>query len=166
MLQTDEAVAYARASQLNTTFGCSMMRTATWVTAILVDASGVLLGFAYLVGGLEHTALFFWGAVVIFIFGALLGLLLAPRHAARIVNSSRIVPVVAALCIAVPAVSLLGSLDLGIISGQEWFAILVAALIGALNWAAFKLRVFALFAEQPNSTIERDARKSGARPSL
>ena len=143
-----------------------MMRTVTWATAVLIDALGLLLGFGYLSGSLEHAPLLFWGTVVIIIFDALLAALLAPRRVIRIIGSSRIRAVAAGLCIAVPAIALAGSLDLGIISGQEWFAIIVAALVGILNWAAFGLRVFALVAEQPNNTIERDVRKGGARPSL
>lgn len=142
-----------------------MMRTTIRGTAALVDSLGVLLGFGYLWGGVEETPLLFWGAVVIVLFGALLGALLTPRHVARLVSPSRFILLAAVLCVAVPTVAFVGSLDYGIISGQESFAIFVAVLAGALNWVVFKVVVFPSLAEQPNNTIERDARKSRARPS-
>ena len=143
-----------------------MMRTSTSALATLVDVLGVLFGIGYLSGGLEEASLLFGGTLVTVIFAVLLGALLAPRYATRIVSPVRFTSLAAALCIAVPTVAFLGSLDLGVISSQERLAIFAAVLVGALIWAALKVRVFPSLAEQPRSTIERDAHKSGARPPL
>jgi hypothetical protein len=117
------------------------MRTATWGLAVVIDALGMLLGVVYLSSGLANVSSLLLGAAVLGLYSALLAALVAPSHVARMVGSSRVSALVAALCIAMPAVALLGALDAGIISDIEWLAIFVAGLAGVLNWVALKGRV-------------------------
>ena len=120
------------------------MRTATWGLAVVIDALGMLLGVEYVFGGLAHVPSLVLGAAVLGLCSALLAALVAPGHVARMVGSSRVSALAAALCIAVPAVALLGSLDAGMISDIEWLAIVVAGLAGVLNWVALRARVRSL----------------------
>ena len=73
-----------------------------------------------------------WGIVIVVIFSALVVLLLTPKLFGSNVNTAA-----KFICAAVPAIVFVGSLDGGRISGQEIYAIIFAALIGWLNWAAF-----------------------------
>ena len=101
--------------------------------ALLVDALGIAMGFAHFFGQ-APLILWVWGVVQIALFGALGTLLVRPGLIAK---PAQRVALARALCVSVPALFLLGSLDHGIVSSQEWAAIFVAAIVGALNWGAF-----------------------------
>jgi hypothetical protein len=109
------------------------MRRATWALAVLFDVLGIAMGLAHFIGE-APPLVWFWGAIQVAVFGALVTLLVRPRV---IPKPAQFAKVARSLCFSLPAIALLGSLDLGIISGLEWFAIFIAALIGALNWVAF-----------------------------
>lgn len=104
--------------------------------AVLVDVLGIAMGFAHFIGE-APLIVWVWGLVQVALFGSLATLLVRPGLIAK--PASR-VAVARALCISVPALFLLGSLDHGIVSSQEWAAIFLAAIVGALNWGAFSAR--------------------------
>ena len=108
------------------------MKRALWGFTLIVDALAVVAASSFLMLEAPLSTMA-WGAVMIAVFGALLALLVKPqllgRHALR---------AVAVLSLAIPAVMVLGSLDLGRISGQEVYAILIGGLVGWLNWSAFR----------------------------
>lgn len=108
------------------------MKRGLWALALAVDALAVIAAASFFVSDAPSSAIA-WGIALIAIFGALLALLVKPqllgRHAASAVTI---------LSIAVPAAMFVGSLDLGRISGQEAYAILVGSLVGWLNWSAFR----------------------------
>jgi hypothetical protein len=62
------------------------------------------------------------------------------------------------LCLAVPFLAFVGSLDLGTISGQEVISLILAVLLGFGSW-----RAFLLFAPWPNLAVKQDAPQA-ARP--
>jgi len=109
------------------------MRRVIVALAVLVDVFGIAMGFAHFIG--EAPALVWvWGVVQVALFGALATLLVRPSVIAKPAQRTTVARV---LCISLPALFLLGSLDHGIVSGHEWAAIFLAAIVGALNWWAF-----------------------------
>lgn len=76
------------------------------------------------------------GALLVILFGALLFLLIRPQvFGHRVWGSAKF------LCVAMPAIAFVGSLDSTSISGHEMYAIVFAGLIGWLNWVAFRRSV-------------------------
>lgn len=108
------------------------MNRALWGFALLLDTLAILATWPFFASE-PSTASVGWGAVIVALFGALLALLLKPAIFGRHLGTSAKV-----LCVAVPAIAFLGSLDTGSISGQEFYAIVLAALVSWLNWAAFR----------------------------
>lgn len=108
------------------------MNRALWGFALIVDTLAILATWPFFASE-PSAASVGWGVVLVALFGALLVLLLKPAifgsHAGK---SAKV------LCVAVPAIAFVGSLDTGSISEQEFYAIVVAALVGWLNWAAFR----------------------------
>jgi hypothetical protein len=104
------------------------MNRALWILALVVDALGVCGGLSFFATEVSLSVMA-WGAAIVLLFGALVLSLFRPQ----VIGGRR---GTAALCIAVPGVVLVGSLDHGMISGQESIVIVVAALIGWLNWVA------------------------------
>ena len=108
------------------------MTRALWACALVVDAIAVVASVSFFISEAPVRVLA-WGIAMVTIFGALLALLLRPRLLGR-----HALPAVGILSIAIPAAMLLGSLDLGRISGQEVYAIVIGGLVGWLNWSAFR----------------------------
>ena len=108
------------------------MNRALWGFALVVDALAIVAASLFFTSEAPLSVLA-WGVFMIAVFGALLALLVEPqllgRHASRAVTT---------LSLAIPAAMLLGSLDLGRISGQEAYVILIGGLVGWLNWSAFR----------------------------
>ena len=108
------------------------MKRTLWGFALVVDALAIVAALSFFMAEAPLSVMA-EGAVMVAIFGALLALLVKPQllgpHASK---------AVAAFSIAIPAIMLLGSLDLGRISGQEAYAILIGGLVGWLNWSAFR----------------------------
>ncbi len=76
------------------------------------------------------------GVLLVILFGALLLVLIRPQvFGHRVRGSTKF------LCVAVPTIAFVGSLDSGSISGHEMYAIVFAGLVGWLNWVAFRRRV-------------------------
>jgi len=113
------------------------MNRVLWGLAIAVDFLGILSA-GPLFASDPPPASTAWGIVVLVIFGGLLVLLLKPQVFGTL---HRMVTAAKVLCIAVPASALIGSLDSGTISGLEASAIVVAVLVGWLNWAAVQRHV-------------------------
>jgi Ca2+/Na+ antiporter len=119
------------------------MRTLSWVIALLANL-GVIAAFAPStiegdIVGISASALFL--AIGALLVAARLGRLPYWGHKSMLF-----------LCLAVPVLAFVGSLDLGIISGQEFVSIVVAVLLGLGSW-----RAFLLFAPRPNPAVKRDA---------
>jgi len=108
------------------------MKRALWGFALAVDTLAIVAAVSFFTAEATLSAMA-WGIVMVSIFGGLLALLGRPQllgaHASK---------AVATLSLAIPATMLLGSLDLGRISGQEAYAILIGGLVGWLNWSAFR----------------------------
>jgi hypothetical protein len=108
------------------------MKRALWVFALVVDALAIVAAVSFFTVDAPLSVMT-WGIVLVAIFGGLAALLVRPQllglHASK---------AVAALSLAIPATVLVGSLDLGRISGQEAYAILIGGLVGWLNWSAFR----------------------------
>lgn len=119
------------------------MRTLGWLIALLVNF-GVIGAFA-------PTA--FVGDVVSLFVSSLFaatGTLLIAARVGRLPFWSHIA--MKLLCLAIPVSALLGSLDYGIISRQEFLSIIAAMLLGWGTW-----RAFLLFAPMPNPAVNTDA---------
>jgi hypothetical protein len=125
------------------------MRTIIWLIALFANF-GVIVAFAPSTLGGDIVGLCVFG--LLFAIGALL-------VAARL---GHLPPwghkVMLLLCFAVPLLAFVGSLDYGIISGQEFISLIVAVLLGLGSW-----RAFLLFAPKPIPAVKRDATKA-ARP--
>lgn len=108
------------------------MKRALWGFALVVDALAIVSAVSFFTAEAPLSVMA-WGIVMVAIFCGLVALLIRPHllgsHASK---------AVATLSLAIPATMLLGSLDLGRISGQEAYAILIGGLIGWLNWSAFR----------------------------
>jgi hypothetical protein len=125
------------------------MRTLSWLIALLANL-GVIAGFVPSaiegdIVGISASALFL--VIGVLLVAARLDHPPAWGHKAML-----------SLCLAVPVLAFVGSLDLGIISGQEFVSIVVAVLLGFGSW-----RAFLLFAPRPNPAVKRDAPQA-ARP--
>ena len=108
------------------------MNRSLWALALLVDTLALVATTPFFFSEPTGTS-FAWGGILVVLFGALLILLLKPQF------FGRHAPIAAkSLCVALPVVAFLGSLDMGRISGQEVYAIALAAILGWLNWAAFR----------------------------
>lgn len=110
------------------------MKRILWGFALVVDALAIVATSSFFMHG-APLSIMAWGAVMVAVFGALIALLIKPQFLGQ--HASR---AVAILSLAIPAAMLLGSMDLGRISGQEVYAILIGGLIGWLNWSAFRRR--------------------------
>lgn len=120
-----------------------LMRTLSWLIALLTNL-GVIVAFTPSafegdIVGIGASALFL--AIGAFLVAARLGHPPAWSHKAMLL-----------LCLAVPVLAFVGSLDLGIISGQEVISLIVAVLLGFGSW-----RAFLLFAPWPNLAVKRRA---------
>jgi hypothetical protein len=108
------------------------MNWALWGLALVVD----ILGLSYallLFTSMPDAESVAWGVLVLAIFTALLLVLIRPQlFGSHATVSAR------ALSVAVPVVAFLGSLDYGSISGLEVVAVVIAGLVGCLNWVAFR----------------------------
>ena len=106
-----------------------------WALAVLVDTVAICSTWPFFTS--EPTLLSVGiGALLVILFGALLLLLIRPQVFGRRVRGGA-----KFLCVAVPAIAFVGSLDSESISGHEMYAIVVAGLVGWLNWVAFRRRV-------------------------
>jgi len=108
------------------------MKKALWGFALLVDALAIVATIPLLMAD-APLSIIVGGIVMISIFVSLLALLIKPQLLAPHASKA-----VATLSVAIPAILLLGSLDLWRISGQEAFSALIGCLIGWLNWSAFR----------------------------
>jgi hypothetical protein len=84
-----------------------------------------------------------WAGLTVTLFAGLLVLLLKPT----VLPARRVAQLTIALCVALPVIAVIGSFDVGTVSALEVFAILVAALVGLLNWAAIRRNAPGLHAE-------------------
>lgn len=119
------------------------MQTLCWLIALLANL-GVIAAFASSafeghIVGISASALFL--VIAALLVAARLGHPPAWGH-----------KVMLSLCLAVPVLAFVGSLDLGIISGQEFVSIVVAVLLGFGSW-----RAYLLFAPRPNTAVKRRA---------
>ena len=94
----------------------------------------VMAGFATAEPELDAAPRITAGLVTFALAVSLVLLLLArvrrlPEHGSRLMAS---------LCLAVPLLWLVGSMDRGIISGQEWAFLVVVCAIAAETWFVFK----------------------------
>jgi hypothetical protein len=94
----------------------------------------VMAGFAAAEGELDAVPRITAGLVTLALAASLVLLLLArvrrlPEHGSRLMAS---------LCLAVPLLWLIGSMDKGIISGQESAFLIVVCVIAAGTWFVFK----------------------------
>ena len=94
----------------------------------------VMAGFAAAEGELDAAPRLTAGLVTVALAASLVLLLLArvrrlPEHGSRLM---------AGLCLVVPILWLVGSMDRGIISGQEWAFQFVVSAIAAGTWFVFK----------------------------
>jgi len=120
------------------------MRTLGWLIALLVNF-GVIAAFA---------PRMFYGDVVGFVVSTLFAAICALLVVARVQHlPSWAHTAMKLLCWAVPVLWLAGSLDKGMISGQEMYSIIFAVFLGWGSWRAFLLY-------SPRSTL----RISGTRP--
>jgi len=84
-----------------------------------------------------------WAGLTVTLLVGLLVLVLKPS----VLPTRRLTQITITLCVALPAIALVGSLDAGTVSGLEVVSILVAAVVGLLNWAAIKRTTRGLYAE-------------------
>ena len=108
------------------------MNRLLWVLAILVDIIAIFSTWPFFAS--EPTLMSVGiGVLLVILFGALLFLLIRPQ-----VFGHRVSGCAKFLCVAVPGIAFVVSLDSASISGHEMYAIVFAGLIGWLNWAAFR----------------------------
>jgi hypothetical protein len=74
--------------------------------------------------------------IVALALAATIGLLLLAWLRSLPTNGSRVMGI---LCLGVPALWLVGSLDRGIVSGQEWAFLIVVCVVTGGTWHVFKL---------------------------
>lgn len=110
------------------------MNRVLWFVALVANALGVAAALTFFSPEVPASVMT-WGLVLVLIFAGLFFSLLRPqvfRGRKRLA---------AALCASVPGVAFVGSLDYGMISGLEWVAIAVAALIGWVYWRVLNQNV-------------------------
>ena len=112
------------------------MRTLGWLIALLVNF-GVIATFAPSMFDGDIV-----GFVVSVLFAAICILLVVAR-VQRLPSWGR--TAMKLLCWAVPVLALVGSLDLGRISGLEFYSLIFAVLVGWGSW-----RAFLLYTPRPN----------------
>ena len=119
------------------------MHTLSWLIVLLVNF-GVIAAFAPSMADGDLV-----GTSVSALFAAISALLVAARfrHLPTWGHTA-----MKLLCWAIPVLALAGSLDYGIVSGQEILSLIVAALIGWGSW-----RAFLLFAPKANSAVNTGA---------
>lgn len=111
------------------------MKNLVLLFALLINGPFlVMAGFAAAESELDAAPRITAGLVTLALATSLVLLLLArvrrlPSHGSRLM---------ACLCLAVPLLWLVGSMDSGIISGQEWAFLVVVCVIAAGTWFAFK----------------------------
>jgi hypothetical protein len=112
------------------------MRTVGWLVALLLNCA-VVAAFAPSVFEVEAPAKArAIGAGVTLVFLSI-AVLLALARLARLPSWGP--QVMLCLCISLPVLWLLGSLDHGILSGQEFLSVLFISLFAWGTWRAFKL---------------------------
>jgi Ca2+/Na+ antiporter len=122
------------------------MRTLGWIIALLVNL-GVIAAFA---------PSMFYGDIVGFVVSALFAAICTLLVVARVQHlPSWGHTAMKLLCWAAPVLWLAGSLDYGMISGQEFYSLIFAVLLGWGSW-----RAFLLYAPRPNPAFERDSAKA------
>ena len=114
------------------------MKRVLRILAVGVNVSMIAAGLSSFFTIEAPLSVMAWGSVIVILFGALTVALLRPQWLDRRPR------IFAALCIAIPSLALIGSLDLGIISGLEWIAIALAAIVAVLNWLASNPRAQAI----------------------
>jgi hypothetical protein len=112
------------------------MRTIGWLVAVLLNCTLVLAFAPAIFEGDAPAEARAVGAVVVLLGLAIVGLLLLARLARLPSWGSQAMRY---LCISFPVLWLLGSLDHGILSGQELVSIAFICVFAWGTWRAFKL---------------------------
>lgn len=119
------------------------MRTVFWLIALLVNCSVIV---AFMPGVFDGDVVSTAVSAVLFAIGFLL---IAARMGR---TSSWGDAAMTAICTGIPIALLVGSLDLGRISGLEFYSLVVALLFAWGMWKAFRL-----FHPRPNIAVNTDA---------
>lgn len=119
------------------------MRTLGWLIALLVNCGAFA---AFVPSALGGDVIAFAVSALFFAIGALL-------IAARVAHvPSWGYSAMKVLCLTVPFAGFVGSLDLGRISGLEFYSLVFAALFAWGMW-----RAFLLYCPRPNIAVDRGA---------
>ena len=110
--------------------------------AVVADLACIALVVPLFLPGTPFDVLL-WAGLTVFLLAGLLVLLLKPT----VLPARRVAQFAMAFCVALPAIVVVGSFDAGTVSGLEVLAILMAALVGLLNWAAIRRSAQRLYAE-------------------
>lgn len=101
-----------------------------WGTALLLDCAFLIVALSILVGE-EFGPGSWWFVAMALLFGVLVAALVGKRRERPwkpLIGSAR------RLCWLLPVMALVGSLDSAMISGHEMVAVIVAAVLGGINW--------------------------------
>jgi len=112
------------------------MKTLALILVLLTNVSFLVLASVAAAEGELEAAPRLTAGLVALALSAALGLLLLARLRRLPAKGSR---VMGGLCLAVPVLWLVGSMDRGIVSGQEWAFLFVVCVVTGGTWHVFKL---------------------------